>query len=272
MRVGLGLADQAGEDGVEFGAHGDQPAPRAPSAQVAVQRRYQDELRAQFDHLGHQRPQSIELGSLGAEDTAKDGVEGDPHHRLAYRKLLPVRPIRHFLERLGFDQAFVGAHPVAVKRRQQQAAVPQMFGTLKSERRAGPEHQAEVGLRGAHGVGRLLEQFLRQSRVGDHDAGPEEGQPHGERGAEPVVQGVHQLLAAGEVGDVLGDLRPARGGWQAGVRWNCLCHVQRRPLRRMLFRDVSSKSFERNDDPVCARVGEARQPCAVIHFSTSSPW
>jgi hypothetical protein len=170
-------------------------------------------VRSQFHQRGHHLAQRIELGTLGAEHCAQDHVEGDPVRRRQYRELPALGPGGDLLERFFLNEILIRAHPLAVKRRNQQLAASAMLFVLQPERRTGAQHQVEIGFHIAHDIGSRLEELLHQCGIADDDRRPEERQPHGERAAIALAQGLHHAAARCDVCKALEGNRPA---WPRG--------------------------------------------------------
>ncbi len=183
-----------------------------------MQERKENKLRSQCHQRRHHLTQCVELGTLSSEHRAQDHVQGDPIRRREHRELQPFRPGGDLLERFLFDQILVCPHPLAVKRRHQQLAAPEMLLVLQPERRARTEHQVKIGLHVAHDVGSSLEELLDHGGVANDHRRAEERQLHRERGAIASAQRVHETSPRGDVRGALECYRPPRPWRQVRLR------------------------------------------------------
>ena len=153
------------------------PGPPAETA-----RRQADQLRAGrgglLEHVGQQRPQPLQPLPLGdAEDDAQDHLQRDCLHPRVDRELLADRPgVDLGVDDLLHDR-LIGAHPLAMERRQHQFAVREVVGALQQQKRAGAENRLEDDVAaGRQAVPRLRVQRLDRLRVGDHHHRPLEAE------------------------------------------------------------------------------------------------
>ena len=128
---------------------------------------------------------------LDPEHRAQDHLERDRLHARWSGNRSPERPGGDLaLGRLGHHR-LVGAHPLAVERRQHQLAPAQVLLALEQEQRALPEErrQDDVATRGDRVLAIGAEQALQRRRVGDEDhrADPEHPGREGLAVAAPAV-------------------------------------------------------------------------------------
>ena len=171
-RVGAGLGDQRGDDGVEPAPLLHVAPPRAPRPEVRAHDRWADhEQRAERHHRRHGLPKFLQRSTFGAEYGAQDHPDGDPQHRLQRFELPALGPGRDLALDLFFDDAVVAAHPLAVERRRQQFAAIAVLVAGEAERRSRPERSTDRPVprrRTLDQLGAGAEQLLGQRRVVDH--------------------------------------------------------------------------------------------------------
>ena len=110
------------------------------------------------------------------------------------RELLPNRPRRDRVVGRVAHRVGVRRHPLAVKCRQQQAALAQMLRGVEEQRRPRTHERAErtIGLAGMKSLGIAEENFAHGGRVAGEDEGRDSRYAHGEPIAVAARAGVEE--------------------------------------------------------------------------------
>ena len=98
-----------------------------------------------FTHGGMISAKLVELDAVGAEDGPQDHVQRDPVHRLERPKLLALRPIGAFAQRLLLDDLLVVLDALAVKRRGEQLAAVAVLIPSSANTEPGPKIRLRLG-------------------------------------------------------------------------------------------------------------------------------
>jgi hypothetical protein len=213
--VGEVVVDDLVDQPAVVGVHPPPAVAGAAASPVATQERHRDEALADRRHRRQQPLKFNKLLPFGAEDGAQDDPQRDPLEGLDRGELGALRPGRHLTQRLLLDDLLVGAHPLAVERRQQHAALVQMLGFVHREQRAGAEHFAERVLAGVQDVRLRRVDRFHLVGTGDQDHLAEARHLDRQRVAVAVLQASDERVASGQEGDAVEDARGLRARREA---------------------------------------------------------
>jgi hypothetical protein len=167
-----------------------------PQLAVVGQPRHAAEERVRGDARHHQRerqppvrehPRDLasELragAALDAQHDLQDAAQRDRTHRLLDRERLPLRPRRDRLGRRADHPVDVGAHALAVQRRDEDRALRRVLRLVEHEHRARADDLAQerVPLARMERGGIAAEDVSDRRRSREHHELPESGEPHRE--------------------------------------------------------------------------------------------
>ena len=150
----------------------------------------------------------------------------------------------HPAQRLLLDDRFVGAHPLAVERRQQHPPLAQVALFVHREERAVAEDFAERVLARVEDVGLRRVDRFDQVGTGDEDHLAEARHQHRQRVAVALLQVADQRVPRDQEGDPVEQLRGLRAGGKAiASRWSWRRWYSQVPPLRNTHRE--SRSYDR---------------------------